>query len=593
MPVTTTQQSPTQSPQLFPGELVMPLLQIAPVFIALFALNIWQKRRARGPKLGFSRYATPAEFAESQKVAIKQIRREHLSGKHTEIGGWIHPPKPVFLLKGRCVIGDARQSIVQGRLNEHFGVFGESGSGKDFSIFNPLERSMIAQGYAAMVLDCKGDEERSDKCSPSSALAGLNLRLGGESFAIAPGFRDSAVLNILDFVTDATSALQVSSVAHANMHGDGGEKDSGFFSNAGKILMQGLFLYAKYIAQQLGIIADVALCHKLLSLPDFVTRIQSADIPQHIKVIFGQFIAAAGSEETAASIAATALGIFTRFQISPAWATFCGKSTVPLILGPQQLVTFRMNPLYELSLAPLMAIAIYMMAIKNVYSRRPYNVPLFISLNEFPRFNFPNLAGLMMVARSKLVVFGLAAQNLPDIVKTYGREAAQSIVGGCKTEFVGMLSKETAQHYSDTYGREDIRYQTIGSSGPSGISPGRGSSSSSENEALTTRELIPMSEFLTLPRGTFIMRSPSTAGKDHKGRRVERLPVRLDIKISKAELRDIERSKKAWLVHRAKLVKRPLALSYTNDQLEALEQIAERMLPMPVDTVSQHLPQMY
>jgi type IV secretory pathway TraG/TraD family ATPase VirD4 len=561
------------------------------VLIGFIGIKIHQSHDRRHKKrLGRARFATKKEFQRSQQRTASSIRKDHRRGKFKEIGGWIVQPKPLVKdTKTKALhFGPTKETTLIGRLNEHLLVIAGTGGGKDYSVFNPWERSMADQGFGLQVFDYKGDEESANSCSPSSALAGYVLNRGGTAYSVAPGFQDSDVCNLLDYVVNATTALKLASVAHANMNpSNTQEKESGFFSNAGKILMQGLFLYAKYIGEQMGIVADIALCHKILALPNLIVRIQNATLPQYIKVIFDQFISTAGSPETAASIAATAQGIFARFQIPEAWATFCGKSTMPIMIGANTIVTYRMNPLIEDAIAPLMACSIYMQATANIFGHRSGDTPLAVSLNEFCRFKFPGLSGLMKVARSKRVVFGLAAQDIPTIEETFGKVGSQALLAACKTEFVGQLiCKTTAKHYSESYGKEDIRYFSQSQSGSF-----RSGTSNTDSDGLTTRDLVPIEDLLEAPRGTFYMRSPTITGKSG-GRKRERMLVRLDIKIPESDLNAVKAGEATWMKYRNARMKSPVALSLTEQQLTAREKLAEYILPMPQNAKSHHLPKL-
>jgi type IV secretory pathway TraG/TraD family ATPase VirD4 len=543
-------------------------------FILLVKAFLDRRKSNKDPKLGRARKATKTEWQKSQEQARNNIINYHRKKNFSKFGGWVGKPKTV-LNYGRF-FGVSEADIFLDRLNEHMLLLASAGSGKSYSVFDPLARSLIDQFFSLGIFDFKGDEEDDDTCCPSSALAGYALERGYSVYTIAPGYADSDRMNLLDYVHDASSAGELADVLYANINKGKDSNSDDFFPLAGKLVLQGVFLVCKH--QPEGGVADLALCHKILSLPNLLERIQHADLPQYIKVVFDQLISTAGSPETAASIIATAQAIFTKFQIDPAWATFCGKSTMPILLGEKELVIYRLNPLYEKTLAPLMAAVIHLQARANTYGKRSTKYPFCMLLDEFPRILLPGLAQEMAVARSKKVAYILAAQGISTMEETYGKLGTEAIMANAKTVFVGQLNCErTIKHYAESFGKEDIKYETFSDSKQRGALFG---GNSSENNNLTTRELIPGNELKEAPQGMFYMRSPGTKGKI-EGQARSQMLWKVLIAPRDREVREAQAAQAAWFRYRNRRIRSPVAITFSERQLKARESYANVFLPMP------------
>jgi type IV secretory pathway TraG/TraD family ATPase VirD4 len=561
------------------------LLGISGLIGLLFLLKIFDKllkRRGRGkPKLGRARMAKKSEWETSQEQTRKDIINQHKTNNFSQFGGWVGRPETIIHRDNQLEMSDSQ--LFLNRLNEHLLLLASSGSGKSFSVFDPLVRSLIEQGFSLGIFDFKGDEEGDSTCCPSSKLAGYALELGYKVRVIAPGYADSDRINLIqDFVKDAATAYELATVLWENINKGKDSRSDDFFPLAGKILIQAIFLVCKFQPEE-GV-CDLALAHKLLALPDLIERIKCKDLPQFIKVIFDQFLSTAGSPETAASIAATAQGLFARFQIPEAWAVFCGESTVPVLLGEKELVIYRMNPLLESALSPLMASVMYLQMQANAFGKRPTKKPFVMVMDEFPRVLIPSLGKFMAIVRSKMMAFLLAAQGIASIEETYGKLATEAIMTNAKTVFVGQLSCDrTIQHYSKSYGKEDIGYETSSTSQQNATFLG---GSSSDNNNLSTRDLVPVEELAEAPQGTFYLRSPIIKGVID-GKKRERLLTRVVLKIPEHELTAASKAEATWFKYRNQRIQNPIAVSLSERQLVAREKYAEKFLPMPPSAARQ------
>jgi type IV secretory pathway TraG/TraD family ATPase VirD4 len=545
-------------------------------FLLLVAVIKGSKRRGnKNPKLGRARKAKKSEWQKSQDQVVNNIVKTHRKKNFSSFGAWVG--KPETILNFDHYFGMTNPRIALDRINEHLLILASSGAGKSYSVFDPIIRSLILQNFSVGFFDFKGDQEQDRKCCPSSELAGFALKHGYKVRVVAPGYADSDVINLLDFVHDTESAGELAEVLYANINKGKQSSDDGFFPIAGKLAMQFVFLWAKW--QPRKDLADLALCHKVLSLPNLLDRLLSSkDIPQKIKIIAQQLISTAGSPETAASIVATTLTVLTKFQNDASWMTFCGKSTMPMLTGHKEFIIYRINPLYEKTLAPLMASVIHMQLRLNTYSDRGTPYPFCMAMDEFPRILIPAMPGQMADARSKRIAYLLAAQSLPNIEATYGKLAMEEILANAKTLFLGQLNCDrTIEQYSKSFGKEDIVYKT------SSDSTQRGAlvrSSASDNNNLTTRDLVPFEALKEADQGRFYVRSPGTKGKVDGERRSQML-YKVDIRPSDEEQAEANAANAIWFKFRNNRLRKPVARTLTDADLLEREEYANEALPMP------------
>ena len=275
--------------------------------VALIVAHL-NEGRGRSDKLARARWAGGKEKRAARKLACKQISDR----LHNRVALFVGTPKNtkieiltnkkiIYLPEdeSRLYLPDAQRGIL---------VCGGAGSGKTFSMINPLVRSAIDQGFPIILYDFKYSHQESATASPKGQtpkLAGYAVDRGYNVTVLAPGFKESAIANPIDFLrheTDAEMARQLAIVLNRNFKLTASEKDGGFFSNAGDQLAQAIFMLAKGTCYP-----DVMMCQAILSLPKLVERIQLAKLNPWVKASFSQFLSVAGSPETAASIVGTAL----------------------------------------------------------------------------------------------------------------------------------------------------------------------------------------------------------------------------------------------------------------------------------------------
>jgi TraM recognition site of TraD and TraG len=548
--------------------------------------------------LARARFATAQELNTSNRRAFRVVQSLSRGGPHNRVALWIRQPDHLAINHEKRIINlpyDAN-TLFLNKLQEMLLVLGSTGSGKSFSILDPLKRAAILLGLPIIDFDFKGYEEDQSEAAinadvlnflgkglcPSSRTAGFALQHGYNVYTIGPGFRDSDRCNPLSFMDspiDADKAYAMSACLNENFKLNGEAKPD-FFSMSSDQLIQAIFMLAKGLEKG----ADLATCHKILALPNLIQRIQAADLPQYQKVAFDQFLSSAGSPETAASIASTASTIFSRFQTPAVLSVFCGQTTIPLDLTGRVMIIFRVNPKIKTSVLPLIASILYMLLIRNIY--QPRKDPLCVFLDEFARFKLPDLSDLLNVARSNGGCFFLGAQSIPGIEKVYGKQETESILSGTKTQIIGQLNDlPTAEYFTKLLGKEDISHTQKSRGG------GKGGSTHNLADQLSVRDLVEVQQWGNLSEGEFYFLSPGTQAKAKKGRTEVRLPFFKHVTFSEAEIQQMKAGEMEWLRFRPGAIARSKAKPLSNDQLKAREVMAAQVMPLPQPPVRKEKPE--
>jgi type IV secretory pathway TraG/TraD family ATPase VirD4 len=102
-------------------------------------------------------------------------------------------------------------------------VVGAAGSGKTFSVIDPLIRSALDQGFPTCIYDFKYPAQ-TERAVAYAMMRGYTVRV------FAPGFPESETCNPLDLIRDAEDAIaagQLAQVINKNFN-RGGDKEINF-----------------------------------------------------------------------------------------------------------------------------------------------------------------------------------------------------------------------------------------------------------------------------------------------------------------------------------------------------------------------------
>jgi type IV secretory pathway TraG/TraD family ATPase VirD4 len=497
--------------------------------LTLVALGIggyWlmtEDRSGRGRMAG-AHWAGGQEKKAARQVAIKQINERKRDGLTT----WINTPLISTLKKPQMKAGKvSKRYEISPQANTVFipdgqrgtTVCGAPGSGKTFSVIDPMIRSVIDQGFPICLYDFKFPGGQAEIHAAYARNKGYDVRI------FAPGFEGSESCNLLDFLKsadDSETAGQIAKVLNKNFSLNGGKGgEDPFFQLSGDQLIKAVLQLAK-----LSDYPDFLTCQKILALDssDLIDRVKAADISPWVKTSWDQFMSMRESEKTAASVAAIASLMFTNFVSPDILPCLCGKSTIPLDLEGKQMIIFGMDQNRRDIVGPILATVMHMIVVRNIAKKRID--PLAVFLDELPTIALPNLVNWLNESRSAGFCGVLGYQNMTQLEQAYGKETARAILSGCNTKFIFNPGEyESAKYFSDYLGDEEIRYKQRSRSN----SKDGGSNSVSDQDK--TKKMFSPEEILKLPAGTCVFINPAYANQKEAS-----IPLKLKVNIGDGEM---------------------------------------------------------
>jgi type IV secretory pathway TraG/TraD family ATPase VirD4 len=534
------------------------------------------------------------DFYQRLQPQLNEIERLHGKTEREKIEKKYRPRKARWLQE-TIYLANSQQSII---------AFGAAGSGKSFSVINPLIRSGIDQGFPVTVYDFKFPEQTKE-------IAGYAAQRGYKIQIIAPSFAESGVFNIFDFIRDSGDSIGSGQMAATMTDNSGSEGDSSnpFFEDGGAATLSAVMLICKWLeedAEAVNIarriwgckegdpnpsVADILSCAAVLNMPGFAERVQFAEkrLNPWIMQELGQYLGAGGGAAqpgqpgkpnvTQGGIIANSqktINLLIKRDFIPAT---CGKSTINIDMDEKNAKTLTivgMNQDYRHMIAPLMATAIDLLVSRNVAHSRHRTMPFMLSLDEAPTVKLKKLANYLAEARSAGFIGLIAAQNYSQFVEAYGEERTKTIMGNCATKFfLNPQDANSAKAFSEYLGEKEIRYYTRSTSSQRGKS---GGGSTSRNEQVTKVPLFEAAEFLKLKAGKMVIVSP---GYKNPANEETYLPILKNVKIPKMDLEESKKSAEAWKVMQAAAKKQEISNAEVSRMFSMRKQLVEELFPLP------------
>jgi type IV secretory pathway TraG/TraD family ATPase VirD4 len=545
------------SPQ---GLITMAILGTGGYF--LFRSDSKKKGRAAS-----AHWAGGVEKIAARKVAIKQINERKRDGLTT----WINTPIITALEKpieknGKVV----KRFEIKPQANTIFipdgqrgtAVCGAPGSGKTFSVIDPMIRSVIDQGFPICLYDFKFPGGQAEIHAAYARSRGYDVRI------FAPGFEGSESCNLLDFLRDADdseTAGQIAKVLNKNFSLGGGQgSEDPFFKMSGDQLIKAVLQLAK-----LSEYPDFLTCQKILALDpsDLIDRVKAADISPWVKVSWDQFMSMRESEKTASSVAAIASLMFTNFVSQDILPCLCGKSTIPLDLEGKQMIIFGMDQNRRDIVGPILATVLHMIVVRNIAKKR--NDSLAVFLDELPTISLPSLVNWLNESRSAGFCGTLGFQNMTQLEQAYGKETARAILSGCNTKFIFNPGEfESAKYFSDYLGDEEISFKQRS----------RASSKEGWNQTISdqdkVKKMFSPEEVLKLPPGTCVFINPAYSNKEEAS-----IPSKLKVNIGDGEMQRRDYGEKHFNLVMKKLKSQVKHTKIGNNDIELRIGALANMIP--------------
>jgi type IV secretory pathway TraG/TraD family ATPase VirD4 len=507
-------------------------------------------------RMANAQWAGAREKSTARQVAIKQINERKRDGLTT----WINTPLISTLKNPQVKKGKgSKRFIITPQANTVFipdgqrgtTVCGAPGSGKTFSVIDPMIRSVIDQGFPICLYDFKFPGGQAEIHAAYARNKGYDVRI------FAPGFEGSESCNLLDFLNsadDSETAGQIAKVLNKNFSLNGGKGgEDPFFQLSGDQLIKAVLQLAK-----LSEYPDFLTCQKILALDssDLIDRVKAADISPWVKTSWDQFMSMRESEKTAASVAAIASLMFTNFVSPDILPCLCGESTIPLDLEGKQMIIFGMDQNRRDIVGPILATVMHMIIVRNIAKKRVD--PLAVFLDELPTIALPNLVNWLNESRSAGFCGVLGYQNMTQLEKAYGKETSRAILSGCNTKFIFNPGEyESAKYFSDYLGDEEIRYKQRSRSN----SKDGGTNSVSDQDK--TKKMFSPEEFLKLPAGSCVFINPAYANQTEAS-----IPMKLKVQVGDSELKRREYSESKFNLVIQQLKKRNQHPQITTDDIK-------------------------
>jgi len=457
-------------------------------------------------------------------------------------------------------------------------AIGAAGSGKTFSVIDPLIRSALDQGFPAIIYDFKYPAQT----KRSVAYA---LKRGYKVRVFAPGFPESDICNPLDLLKneeDAIAAGQLAQVINRNTDRSGGKAGGDkFFEEAGDSLVEGIFLVTKAVATLTGDnqYGDLMMAQAILSLSDLAKRLEVASY-EKLNVWtsrpLSQLISVKDSEKTVSGIVGTAQRVFQRFLKKDFVGAFCGQTTLPLDLDGKQLIVFGLDRNNRDIVGPLLAAILHMVVTRNVSRTIPRKDPLVVALDELPTLYLPALVNWLNENREDGFCGILGYQNVGQLEKAYGKELTRAIIGGTGSKFIfNPQDPDSAKFFADFLGEMEIEFKSKSKS------MGKGGGSRSVSEHHQKRHLLEPAQFGKMGTGRAVIINPA-----YRRGNESYVPLLQKIKIPSADIAEQEWAERQWERIQKLLIKNNgsgVSDQERSRQFDERRSLAEKLFPLPTD----------
>ena len=322
---------------------------------------------------------------------------------------------------------------------------------------------------------------------------------------------------------------------------------------------------------------------QLQGLPERLAKAakeNSPHLPLSVKTQFMQLIQTAGATKTSSGIMANAADVLTDFMSGSILQSVVGKTNVSVILKEKEILIFQSDIFRQNVINPLIAGNFNLILNKNFSFQR--TVPLIVSMDEFPAFEYDKPYTWPNEHRSKLFVGIYGYQSEPQVRKRYEEEDCDILDNGLRHHiWFATGSLESANKYSATLGDTEV---TIRNTSKSYGRNGGGNRTISQQ--VVKKPLMHPNDFTQLRMGECIFRSSAYEGKDRTN-----LPWHLrQVRIPKFDQQREVECEKIWeeellpnLIAREKNRRGSFDIEKI---LKERQELAEKMFPMPEEEES-------
>lgn len=497
-------------------------------------------------------------------------------------------------------IGDpnAESSIFFRKILPGILIEGGPNSGKSFGGFEQLELSAIAQKRPIVLWDFKYPHQ----ASRISAYAAKN---GYKIHVLAPSYPETGTLDLTSLLKDERTRLKAEELApedgsisveelirsqvlakaeelvnviKTNSNALAGQDAKGdpFFDDAAVQIISGIMTLI-----QDWDFNDFLTVQAFLSTDNLPARLwHSKDkIPPSVFLKFNQLITAANANRQLAATVSTCQQLIDKILGQLFLPALCGKTTIPLDLGPGDLLVIGLDKNYRKSLAPILSAIIHAIISRNIAS--PRSEPLVFCTDELPTIILPELSSWLSEGRSDGFCGILGFQARSQMVDAYGENKTKTTYTACPSKmFFNPNDIERAEVIAKWTGNIAIDYRTDSKSFQ------RGGRSCSDSGQVRVRMDIEATGINRMPQGTALLISP---GFTQPGEAF--VPVRTKIKIPSSIGKILDESQALWKSKiRPKLIERSHAKVFGDQDIAARRAYIEEMFPLPEPEEEQSKP---
>jgi hypothetical protein len=375
----------------------------------------------------------------------------------------------------------------------HTLVAGSPGSGKSFSLLEPILMQAMYQGKAGLVYDYK---------FPSLApLVAATVADGTTPYYINfDDLRFSHRVNPVhpEVMTEMAYAKQFATTIVKNLSGGGGDNHA-FFTDSAIGYLSLLLWYLRVEHPQYCTLPHVI----LLAFQDTeqVVRLLEASRDSVIRTAVRPIRTALKSNNQLAAIEGTLQQrLQTLISAKLFWVLSGDDFRLDLNNPDDKKVlvlgnTAKLDEVYSPVLALLATVALKEM-------NQPGKAESIFMVDEFPTIYIPRFETYPATCRSNGVEVIIGIQDFAQMEDRYGRNMKNAIMGTLSNQFFGMQANlDSAKYVSELWGQEEV--QTVSMSQGQSTSGHRESNNSGQSVSLTQRQRIQVQDVSNLRQGEF------------------------------------------------------------------------------------------
>lgn len=374
-------------------------------------------------------------------------------------------------------------------------IMGVPGSGKSFSIFEPMIEQMITKGYTMFVYDYK---------YPALTEVVYNDVLQHlDSYKVRPEF---CVINFNDprysfrcnplnpmFITDPSDTSEIAEIVMLNVNKNAVEKED-FFSMSAKLYLDAIIWFLRNYEGGKYCTFPHAIQFMSEDYKKTFQIMSNCDIPG-LEFKIKSFVNAMegnAQDQLQGQIASAQIPL-GRFISPQLYWVLSGDDFTLDINNPEhpKILCIGNDPQRQ---------TIYGTTLALITSRlfRTVNVPgkerCGVLIDEFPTVYLKGIDNLIDTARSNKVCVALGCQDKSQVIRDYGEKEAKVIFNTVGNIFSGQVNGETAEDLAKMFGKEFRRRE----------SQTQGMESDSVNVSFQLEDLMPRSNIETLSQGVFL-----------------------------------------------------------------------------------------